>query len=209
MDAPVALLVPCPNHPEVATGLASCAQCGRNFCDDCLVQLGGASTCASCKWERLNDLRSGTAELDLAGPGARLVAQFVDGAVVVAPAGVFYVLVVLMAFTPRPARQPPDTVWPVLLMLLWFAFVVMGNISYEALMLTWRGQTLGKMLLGTKVVTPQGGAITKGQAWIRAASRVVINLLCLGPVDALFVFSERRRTLHDRIAQTLVVRAKR
>jgi uncharacterized RDD family membrane protein YckC len=155
-------------------------------------------------------LRSGTAELDLAGPGVRFVAQFVDGVVVMVPAGVLYAVIILAAVLQRPSPKSTLNVLPALFILLWFAFVVVGSISYEALMLGRGGQTFGKMLVGTKVVTPQGGAITRGQAWVRALSRVLMNLVYfLGLVDALFVFSERRRTLHDRIAQTLVVRAKR
>ena len=73
MSVPVAGLVPCPNHPEVTAGLHSCFRCGRNFCPDCLVNLGGALTCGDCKLERLSDLRSGSVELDYATPGARFV----------------------------------------------------------------------------------------------------------------------------------------
>jgi uncharacterized RDD family membrane protein YckC len=209
VNAPLAAFVPCPNHPEVTTGLTSCARCGRNYCGDCLVQLGGEPTCASCKWERLNDLRSGTGELDLAGPGVRFLAQFIDGFVVAVPAGILYTFGILF-FASRTPGKPPNPMVSLVLVLLWFSSMVVWQVVYEALMLSARGQTLGKMVLGTEVVTPQGGRIVKGQAWLRATSRVVMNVLYLpGIIDALFVFSARRQTLHDRIAQTVVVRVKR
>ncbi|MGZ8792624.1 MAG: RDD family protein, partial [Thermoanaerobaculia bacterium] len=34
------------------------------------------------------------------------------------------------------------------------------------------GQTVGKKLMNIRVVTPQGGKITSGQAWIRALVRI-------------------------------------
>ena len=44
---------------------------------------------------------------------------------------------------------------------------------YEGLMLSSRGQTLGKMAVGIKVVTPEGQEIGAGQAWSRALVRQV------------------------------------
>jgi uncharacterized RDD family membrane protein YckC len=67
------------------------------------------------------------------------------------------------------------------------------------------GQTLGKKAMGIKVVTPQGNDITSGQAWLRAGSRVLMSFVYVWILDVLFIFSEKRRTLHDRIAQTVVV----
>jgi uncharacterized RDD family membrane protein YckC len=199
---PVAGLVPCPNHPEVTDGLESCARCGRNFCPDCLVNLGGALTCATCKVERLSDLRSGSDELDYGSPGARFVAQFVDGLLFTLPA--FVIFFSIFSFkdfiTPGTPPNPLPT-------LVFTGFLLFGVVVYEGVMLSVRGQTLGKMLMGLKVVTPQGGTISAGQAWGRALSRSVMSLLyCLGPIDALFIFSARRRTLHDRLARTVVVK---
>ena len=211
---PFAALVPCPNHPEVTEGLGACGVCRRNFCSDCLVTLGGVPTCADCKLERLDALRSGQAEGDLAGPWRRFAAQFVDGLVFFIPSVVLYSSGLffspwsaLVAPGLRPANSPPTLLWlPVLLTFLLMAAVVV----YEALMLTTYGQTLGKMALGIKVVTPSGGDIRPGQAWVRAVSRSVMSFLyCVGLLDVLFIFSARHRTLHDRLAQTVVMNWKR
>jgi uncharacterized RDD family membrane protein YckC len=202
VSAPVALLVPCPNHPEVSEGLTACATCGRNFCGDCLVSLGGLPTCADCKLERLSALRSGAEEMDLAGVGARFVGQFVDGLLFSIPSAV--VLIAMGGFT---EWLKPSTGFSVVVLVL-SGVLIFGTVAYEALMLTSRGQTLGKMAVGVKVVSAEGGPISAGQAWIRASSRGGMSLLyCLGPVDALFIFTARHRTLHDRLARTLVVKA--
>jgi uncharacterized RDD family membrane protein YckC len=204
VSAPVASLVPCPNHADVTEGLASCSVCGRNFCGDCLVSLGGQPTCADCKLERLSALRSGGEELDLASPGARFVGQFVDGLLFTFPLIVGVVAFFAFGFDPVHMTTNPSSFAPLVVAGLFFA----ATVTYEALMLTARGQTLGKMAAGTKVVTMQGGRISAAQAWIRASTRGGMSMLyCLGPIDALYVFSARHRTLHDRLAQTLVVKA--
>jgi uncharacterized RDD family membrane protein YckC len=219
MNAPVAALVPCPNHPQVTLGLLPCGQCGRNFCGDCLVRLGGGPTCAGCKLERLSDIRSGVAEFDFAGPWRRFAAQLVDGLLFLIPSVLLFFSGLLYSFAPRFGPQPrgadfarlgireQNGVW---LPLLFTIFLMFSVVVYEALMLTARGQTLGKMALGVKVVTAQGGDIRAGQAWARALSRSVMSALYgLGFVDQLFIFTARRRTLHDRLARTVVVNWKR
>jgi uncharacterized RDD family membrane protein YckC len=210
MNAPLAALVPCPNHPLVTTGLGACGQCGKNFCGDCLVALGGVPTCAGCKQGRLSDLRSGVPELDLAGPWTRFAAQFLDGLVFLVPGAVlffagFFLMVGSAGGTPNPALPVAGAAF-----FLGFTFLaVVGVVVYEALMVSAYGQTLGKMALGIKVVTPQGGDVRAGQAWARAGSRAAMNTFYVGIIDILFIFSLRRQTLHDRIAQTVVVNWRR
>ncbi len=213
---PVATLVPCSNHPDVTESLGACFVCGRNFCGDCLVTLGGMPTCADCKLERLASLRSGDAELNLAGPWTRFVAQFLDGLIFLIPILALYatgILVTPWAALLRGTRSAPAAPLPssfVWIPLLVSLLVMVANVAYEALMLSAYGQTLGKMALGVKVVTPSGGDVRSGQAWMRAASRSVMSALyCLGFVDVLFIFSARHRTLHDRVAQTVVVNWRR
>jgi uncharacterized RDD family membrane protein YckC len=208
---PVATLVPCPNHPDVAEGLGACGVCGRNFCGDCLVQLGGVSTCADCKLERLASLRSGDVELNLAGPWKRLLAVLVDWVIFFVPSsavslGGLFFFNRFAALTPGAKVSPQEALraatTSVLLNLLWMAVIV----TYEALMLSKYGQTLGKMAVGVKVVTPGGADIRAGQAWLRAGSRSLMGFICcLGFADWLYIFSARGRTLHDRLAQTVVV----
>lgn len=74
------------------------------------------------------------------------------------------------------------------------------------------GQTLGKQLLGVRVVTREGEPVTFGRAFRRdVLGTTVINFFTGGlyfladyPVGLL---TDRRQTLHDRIAATFVFRA--
>jgi uncharacterized RDD family membrane protein YckC len=60
-----------------------------------------------------------------------------------------------------------------------------------------------------RVVSADGSPIGAGQAWGRAVTRAVLGYIPgVGLVDALMVFSQGRRTLHDHIASTRVVQAR-
>jgi uncharacterized RDD family membrane protein YckC len=194
-----ALATSCPNHPDVSTGLKACARCGKGYCTDCLVELQGKLACAGCKEEVLRDLRSGAAELDLAGPGKRFVGSFVDGLIIGIPTFVLGIFVGLQSVsTPGGTSLGATIALGLISGVVW--------VIYDGLMTANGGQTVGKRVAGTKVVTPEGRDVEPRQAWIRAGSRVVMALTrILGLVDALFVFSDRKRTLHDRIANTVVI----
>jgi uncharacterized RDD family membrane protein YckC len=79
---------------------------------------------------------------------------------------------------------------------------------YEGLMLAARGQTLGKMALGIKVVTPEGRDISPGQAWGRSLLRQIF-FSYLSLVNYLpAAFTKQRTCLHDLIAKTRVIRVR-
>ncbi|HET8933314.1 MAG TPA: RDD family protein [Polyangiales bacterium] len=74
----------------------------------------------------------------------------------------------------------------------------------------WHGQTVGKRLAGTRVLSSNGLAITFGQAALRNLLRIVDILpggYLLGGVSVLF--DSRARRLGDIAADTLVVRVQR
>lgn len=91
------------------------------------------------------------------------------------------------------------------------AFLVILNGGYLAAFVAANGQTIGKMAAGTRVVPADPGArlqdrVTFEQAVLRAAASVVSALpLGLGFLPALF--GSERRALHDRLADTRVVKA--
>jgi uncharacterized RDD family membrane protein YckC len=200
--------MPCVNHPDVLNDLSTCTRCGKTFCADCIISLRGAVVCAGCKGEAVQDVKSGAVEGELAfaGRGARLGAAIIDNLILGIPmAIVFFLLIGGAAFGAQGQAVVP----------VWFTFAQYGLplimvTAYEGWMLSsFGGQTLGKKALGIKVVAPDGGDLTPGQAWGRGLSRVVMSLTqILGLIDSLFIFSKNRTTLHDRIVKTRVVTAK-
>jgi uncharacterized RDD family membrane protein YckC len=75
------------------------------------------------------------------------------------------------------------------------------------------GQTIAKKLVGIKVVRSDGSRATVGRIfWLRNVVNTVITMIPLigylyALVDSLFIFSERKQCLHDKIADTIVVNA--
>jgi uncharacterized RDD family membrane protein YckC len=84
---------------------------------------------------------------------------------------------------------------------------------YQFLMLGAKGQTLGNMAVKTKVVDMNGATVTYGRAAGRVGADLGLGLVSsftfglLGLLDILWpLWDQKNQTLHDKIAQTLVVK---
>lgn len=199
---PMEMALHCRNHWDVAEGLRPCGRCGQTFCRDCLVDIHGRPYCANCKNEQLLDVRSGvsTGSLSLASIGRRFVALFIDGLVFTVPFMLIFGGAVAASMAGGKLR--PEAL--IALQPLSYLSIVLVLV-YEGLMLSARGQTLGKMAMKIKVVRPDGSDISKGQAWGRAAMRqVLVSCLCLFNYLPAF-FTAEKTALHDLVASTRVV----
>jgi uncharacterized RDD family membrane protein YckC len=181
----------CRNHVDVSEGVRRCARCGATFCRDCLVEISGRPYCATCKSEQLLDVRSGVQAgvLDLAPISSRLWAYLLDTLIL-------YVVSTIMGFVlgllaARSGASPALTCVSALLSIL-------ITVSYNALQVAARGQTVGKSALRIKVVSETGADVTNGQAWGRAFA----DLIPFSKVVALF---NDRKGIHDMLAHTRVV----
>jgi len=73
-----------------------------------------------------------------------------------------------------------------------------------------RGQSLGKMAAGTRIVGEDGGPVdfVRGvilRNWVMVAANMFCSMASL--IDALFIFGDERQCLHDKLAKTIVVNA--
>jgi uncharacterized RDD family membrane protein YckC len=196
----------CSNHPSITEGISRCIRCARPFCQSCLVRIRGGAYCAACKGEQVRDIQSGTVhgELELATVGRRFAALWVDSLVFTVPAFLAAMLLVPLLAT---RSSDPEALGGIVMLVLMVGFVLVW-IVYEGLMLQHRGQTLGKMALGIKVVSPEGDDISAGQAWGRALLRQVffsyLSLINYAPV----LFTKQRTCIHDLVAKTRVERVR-
>ena len=205
--------MPCKNHPFVEDRLTRCSRCADTFCPDCIVEIGGLPYCLSCKTESMRDLRSGvpTLQLDMASIGSRFTALIIDWLVLMVP----ILIMIFAVFVPigllssgMPGSDGEEL--PAALAIFGNIFVSLGvaaiYILYEGLMLASGGQTIGKKAMKIKVVTAEGGEITKAQAWGRVAARQILSIVpCLGLIDNLVAFGQERTAIHDMMAKTRVV----
>ena len=81
-------------------------------------------------------------------------------------------------------------------------------------LLAQRGQTVGKVAVGVRIVSGETGRIvpvwkTFGLRYVlfQLAFQIPLAGVVFALADALFIFGERRRCLHDFVARTLVVHA--
>jgi uncharacterized RDD family membrane protein YckC len=197
----------CINHPSVMVGVVRCRRCQQTFCRNCVVALRGQYYCAQCKGQQVRDIQSGTeaGALELASIGRRFAAMWVDSIValvVVLP--VFFAF--MMSAGPSPQATEAAMNGVILIVTIGAALLMM---TYEGLMLARRGQTLGKMAVGIKVVTPEGRDIGTGQAWGRAVLRQIFwsYLAFINYLPALF--TRQKTAVHDLACKTRVVRARR
>ncbi len=92
-----------------------------------------------------------------------------------------------------------------LLVIAWIVVTIMFVSRY--------GQTIGKRIVGVKVVRNNGERAGLGRIfWLRNVVSALPALIPLvgsiyGLVDILFIFGDSRRCIHDMIADTKVIRA--
>jgi uncharacterized RDD family membrane protein YckC len=94
--------------------------------------------------------------------------------------------------------------------------LVPGTVIYAAItiwLVARNGQTIGKKLLGIKVVRTNGDKAGIGRIfWLRNVILTVISAIpiiggIVALVDTLLIFRESRKCLHDQIADTIVIKA--
>jgi uncharacterized RDD family membrane protein YckC len=144
--------------------------------------------------------------LPLAGRGRRLVATLIDMLLV----PLLTLLLVMLFGVVEHAEDYQSNAW------VWWV-LVLAVISYLVLngYLLWRrGQTVGKALLGVRMVTLHG--VRPAPLWrlvgVRALFFPLLYLIVAWPllllplIDQVLIFGRRRRCLHDLAAGTVVIR---
>jgi len=186
---------------------AYCSQCYKKFPSEDLIQYGDMKICAECKSLFFQKLREGSnvaGDLNYAGFWIRFVAKFIDGLI----GWVASTLIMLSAGlsmwgTPEPSAIMSGSFWTryIIAQLLGWAFAI----SYATFFVGKFGATPGKMALGLKIVTPEGGSVSYMRAFGRYfAEMISAMLLLIGYIMA--AFDDEKRALHDRICGTRVIR---
>ncbi len=149
--------------------------------------------------------------------GARFLAKLVDKAI----AGIPLMFVAQNALGSLPFEQLMETGIPdeqkiaMMLPIVIHAYLLGGAVLLavfivQAVFLTRDGQTLGKKALGIRIVLQDtgknGGFVTN--VLLRTLLNGLLNAVPLyALLDALFIFRDDRRCIHDLIASTVVVKA--
>lgn len=140
---------------------------------------------------------AGADSLELAGLGRRFAAALLDG--------VFMGLWLLVGLLTRLLRidNPPNLEAQLSASFYGFPW----TLATEGILVGFTGATLGKLLLGIRIVRTDGSPIGFATAFGRWLGKVPSAIFLIGYIMA--VFDRDQRALHDRIAGTLVVRSTR
>jgi uncharacterized RDD family membrane protein YckC len=165
-------------------------------------------------WQPLANLRRGA--VHYGGFWIRFVARLIDGILVGVVSAI--VRIPLMMMIPstlaglggrEPGPEAVLAVLPAILGLAGLSFLIQTalGLAYEVYFLSTRSATLGKMAVGLKVITSEGGPISAGLAAGRYfASWLSGIIFFIGYIMA--AFDDQKRSLHDRICNTRVIYAK-
>ena len=152
---------------------------------------------------------SASAAPNSAGAGSASSPPFIDGLI---QGGVYWLLAVtvLEAVVPNPASGSGAGFGSMLSSMI---ISIVLFLLIQGYLLATTGQTIGKKLIGLRIVRSNGERPDVGHViglrymliWVIAAVPVVGWIFAL--VDALMIFRDSRKCLHDNIADTIVVKA--
>ena len=153
------------------------------------------------------DIEDPRTSTTLADRATRLGALILDSIIFMAMVYAPLLLTIGMAAVRRDGREMDGGA-----AIVGFVLAGIGLIAWCWLTIVYvnrNGQSIAKKLVGIKVVRSDGSAAALGRIfWLR---NIVNGLLGLIPlyalVDALFIFADSRQCLHDKIADTIVVKA--
>lgn len=147
--------------------------------------------------------------LELADRSTRLGASFIEGFVFLLAASPMIISVAAMESGP----SADEAAAPNLALMGLGGALLLGVAIYQLVMLATRGQSIGKRMLGIRIVTHPDGANPGGVKTILLrgfVTGIISNIPLLGPIFSLvnicFIFREDRRCIHDLIAGTQVVK---
>lgn len=151
--------------------------------------------------------------LQLASLGKRFGAFMLDGLAATVLMGIPYGVMMVELEGNRYSGAGNVNLSPTAMWAL--GFMVAGGLILmvvNLVMLTTRGQSIGKRMLGIRIVTHPDGqkpGFVKAVLLRGFVNGIIGAIPCIGPiyslVDICFIFQQDRRCIHDQIASTQVV----
>jgi uncharacterized RDD family membrane protein YckC len=156
--------------------------------------------------------RQQVAVAEIGPPGGfwiRFVAYLLDALVLsIATAIIVGAIVVVVLLSDESFDDSNDSLFIIGWIIVGVLATIVVGWLYEALMTSSpRGATLGKQALGLRIVRADGAQLSFGRATARHFLKVLITPLVPFAIGYLMAaFTNRKRALHDFLADTLVIR---
>jgi uncharacterized RDD family membrane protein YckC len=159
----------------------------------------------------VRDIPDRSAAAVVADRGTRLGAAILDSVIFVMMVYVPMLLAAVIGPAFLAGTEEPDTAFGAVMI------VALGVTAVGFIVWCWitirnmsrNGQSIAKKLLGIKVVRSDGSRASLSRLiWLRNVLNWLFSIIPLyGLVDSLFIFGDSRQCLHDKIADTIVVKA--
>jgi uncharacterized RDD family membrane protein YckC len=191
------------NSPADPVSRSVCSECGQAFAEEDMIRFQDSWVCAGCKPVFIQKVKEGVSvagAMDYAGFWIRFAAFAIDAFIL----GIvnMVIFIPLGIFMPTSPDNPMVVIslMPVI-MLLQYAIPA----AYDTWFVGKYGATPGKMACKLKIAVEDGSRLS----YLRALGRhfakwLSAMILLIGYIMA--AFDDQRRTLHDRICETRVVR---
>lgn len=184
-------------------GQVSCVECGNRFPANEVLTFEGYSVCADCKAVFRQKLAEGSflpSALVYASVRRRAAALLLDGALL------WFIMSISFLGVFSLAGHGADSRDLAMGTALWYLFSFVANAAYMIFFTGRFGGTPGKLALKLHILRADGSRVGYGLATGRFFATFVSSMT-LGIGYLLAAFDGEKRTLHDRICGTRVVRA--
>ncbi|MBT8357823.1 MAG: RDD family protein [Desulfobacterales bacterium] len=199
-----------PLHTHAATDQAVCSECGRTFANEEMISFENAKVCAECKPAFIQKIKEGVSVsgiMEYAGFWIRCGAIIIDGIILWAVQMVVYAIfgIITAAVMPSMSADSANSSFFIIgqLIITLFSFAI--SAGYDIWFVGRFAATPGKMACKIKIVTPDGGRVSYSRALGRHFAKWISSMI-LGIGFLMAAFDDEKRTLHDRICETRVIR---
>jgi uncharacterized RDD family membrane protein YckC len=181
-----------------------CSECGQTFAENDMIRFAEAWVCASCKPLFVQKIKEGVTlagDMEYAGFWIRVGAWFIDYIIMAIASAIIYVPLAFMGFSSfdEPAAF---AIFQLISTILNFIIPAV----YESWFVGKYAATPGKMACKLKVVMSEGDQVSFARAIGRHFAKYISGLI-LGIGYIMAGFDEQKRTLHDRICDTRVIKS--
>ena len=177
-----------------------CSECGGSFPSGDTVKYGESTICASCKsafFQKIKEGRRTSSDMIFGGVLGRFGAKFLDNLITGLTS---YAVILPLGFL---AQDNPSNIGTASILIMVIQFAI--PITYVTWFIGKYQATPGKMAAGLIIVSPDGGRISYLKAFARYFAEILSGIL-LGIGYLMAAFDEEKRTLHDRICATRVIK---
>lgn len=193
--------------PAVVNGIA-CTECRQVHPASLLLQLRGHTVCYRCKPAFVQKLRENLIQplssVRYAGFWIRTGAKILDGIFMTVVQMCFGFICTIFLFSSMMRSDLPNPAAYLMYQLILIGTGYVFQAAYNTFFTGRFGGSPGKLILGLRVITADGGRVGYLRALGRHFAEMVSGIILY--VGYLMVISdEERRALHDRICGTRVI----